>query len=41
MWFTDATGKEHFGIGVGTLVLTLNAVFLGAVHFRLPFACGI
>ena len=21
MWFTDATGKEHFGIGVGTLVL--------------------
>src|SRR5260221_1224476 len=28
MWFTDATGKEHFGIGVGTIVLTLNAVFL-------------
>ena len=34
MWFTDAlTGKEHFGIGVGTIVLTLNAVFLGLYTF--------
>ena len=30
MWFLDpATGSEAFGIGVGSLVLTLNAVFLG------------
>jgi len=34
MWFTDPlTGKEHFGIGVGTIVLTLNAVFLGLYTF--------
>ncbi len=34
MWFTDAlTGKAHFGIGVGTIVLTLNAVFLGLYTF--------
>jgi hypothetical protein len=34
IWFTDAiTGKEHFGIGVGTIVLTLNAVFLGLYTF--------
>lgn len=30
MWFTDAaTGEQSFGIGVGTLVLTLNVVLLG------------
>lgn len=30
LWFVDPqTGVEHFGIGVGTLVLTLNVVFLG------------
>lgn len=28
MWFTDATGARHFGIGVGTIVLTLNVVLL-------------
>lgn len=28
LWFTDATGVKHFGIGVGTLVLTLNVVLL-------------
>jgi hypothetical protein len=29
MWFVDATtGAEHFGIGVGTLVLALNVVLL-------------
>jgi hypothetical protein len=34
MWFTDAlTGKEHFGIGVGTIVLTLNAFFLAMYTF--------
>jgi hypothetical protein len=34
MWFTDAlTGKEHFGIGVGTIVMTLNAIFLAMYTF--------
>jgi hypothetical protein len=30
LWFTDAaTGTQHFGLGVGTLVLVLNVVLLG------------
>jgi hypothetical protein len=30
MWFADATtGEKEFGIGVGTLVLTANALLLG------------
>jgi hypothetical protein len=30
MWFPDpATGTQRFGIGVGTIVLTLNVVLLG------------
>ena len=30
LWFTDpATGEESFGLGVGTLVLAVNVVFLG------------
>jgi hypothetical protein len=29
MWFTGPDGQKHFGIGVGTLVLTLNVVLLG------------
>jgi hypothetical protein len=34
MWYTDdITGKAHFGIGVGTIVLILNAVFLGMYTF--------
>jgi len=34
MWFKDPlTGKEYFGIGVGTIVLTLNAVFLAMYTF--------
>jgi hypothetical protein len=34
MWFKDAlTGKEHFGIGVGTIVLALNAFFLAMYTF--------
>ena len=33
MWFTDLTGAKHFGIGVGTIVLTLNAVFLAMYTF--------
>lgn len=30
VWFTGADGQEHFGIGVGTLVLAANAVLLGS-----------
>ena len=31
MWFVDpATGAEQFGIGVGSIVLVLNVVFLGS-----------
>lgn len=33
-WFTNATtGAKHFGIGVGSIVLTLNAVFLALYTF--------
>jgi hypothetical protein len=28
LWFTDATGVQHFGIGVGSLVLIVNVVLL-------------
>ena len=28
LWFTDASGVTHFGIGLGTLVLALNVVLL-------------
>ena len=28
LWFTDAQGVKHFGIGVGTLVLALNVTLL-------------
>lgn len=34
IWFTDeATGVTTFGIGVGTLVVTLNAILLGGYTF--------
>ncbi len=33
MWFIDATGVESFGIGVGTLVLTINVMLLGGYTF--------
>jgi len=34
LWFIDpVTGKESFGIGVGTLVLTVNVVLLGGYTF--------
>ena len=34
MWFTDAlTGKQQFGIGVGTVVMILNPIFLGLYTF--------
>jgi hypothetical protein len=29
LWFAGSDGKEHFGIGLGTLVLTVNVVLLG------------
>ncbi|CAN5264537.1 hypothetical protein BH20ACI2_BH20ACI2_27800 [soil metagenome] len=30
MWFAGPDGTERFGLGIGTIVLTLNVVFLGA-----------
>jgi hypothetical protein len=33
LWFTDAAGRTSFGIGVGTLVLALNVLFLGGYTF--------
>lgn len=34
LWFVDpATGKESFGLGVGTLVLAVNVVLLGGYTF--------
>ncbi len=34
LWFTNpATGLKTFGIGVGTLVLTINAILLGGYTF--------
>ena len=33
-WFTDpATGKDSFGIGVGSLVLVINVILLGGYTF--------
>jgi len=29
LWFTDAAGAAHFGIGVGTIVLAVNVTLLG------------
>jgi hypothetical protein len=28
-WFPDASGARHFGIGIGSLILTLNVILLG------------
>jgi hypothetical protein len=33
MWFPDGAGGTRFGIGVGTLVLAVNLVFLGSYTF--------
>jgi hypothetical protein len=33
LWFTDATGANHFGVGVGSLVLIVNVVLLGGYTF--------
>lgn len=32
-WFTDAEGTKHFGVGLGSLVLLVNAVLLGGYTF--------
>jgi hypothetical protein len=29
LWFTAADGTDHFGVGVGTLVLLINVILLG------------
>jgi hypothetical protein len=33
MWFSDSSGAKHFGIGVGTIVLTANVFLLGSYTF--------
>lgn len=33
MWFPDASGETHFGVGVGTLILSANAILLGGYTF--------
>lgn len=33
MWFAGADGQEHFGIGLGTIILTANVFFLGGYTF--------
>jgi hypothetical protein len=33
LWFTDLTGKVHFGLGLGSVVLILNPIFLGLYTF--------
>ena len=33
MWFKDPLGTEHFGIGIGTLVLVVNVILLGGYTF--------
>ena len=33
MWFSDSSGSKHFGIGVGTIVLTVNVLLLGSYTF--------
>jgi hypothetical protein len=32
-WFTDEAGHGHFGVGVGTIVLTVNVVMLAGYTF--------
>ncbi len=42
-WFTDASGHEHFGIGVGTLVIALDVFLVGGYTFgchSLRHLCG-
>jgi len=35
MWYKDASGVEHFGIGVGSIVLTINVIFAWWLHHGL------
>ena len=32
-WFYDGAGKGHFGIAIGSLVLTINPILLGGYTF--------
>jgi hypothetical protein len=32
-WFADPSGSRHFGLGVGSMVLTLNVILLGGYTF--------
>ena len=32
-WQTDAEGVKHFGFGVGTLILSINPIFIGLYTF--------
>lgn len=32
-WFPDSSGATHFGMGIGSLVLTLNVILLGGYTF--------
>jgi hypothetical protein len=33
LWFTNETGVKTFGLGIGTLVLSVNVVLLGGYTF--------
>ncbi len=33
LWFADSTGRVHFGIGLGTIVLAVNVVLLACYTF--------
>jgi len=33
LWFADANGTEHFGVGVGSLILIVNVILLGGYTF--------
>jgi hypothetical protein len=33
LWFDDANGVKHFGLGVGSIVLILNVIFLACYTF--------
>jgi hypothetical protein len=33
MWFSDGQGAKHFGVGLGTIILTMNVFLLGSYTF--------
>ena len=35
MWFHTAAGGKEFGLSVGTIVVTLNVVFLSRLYVRM------